>query len=103
MEIDVAYVVDFLRPVWHVTCVFIGVVGAWVRHGAGDFGTQHLHQLLQEWNWSSRSIRLTESVFVIAFGVIVATAFVEPQSTRQALAAGLAWNRIVLMRVKGNE
>ena len=90
MEIDIT-----ILP-WIVAGAFF----SWMRHDAGYLGTKKLREIvLRKWlKMSDNGVSFGECLFVVIFGTMIASLYIDPQTPEQAFAAGVAWPRITELK-----
>ena len=80
----------------------LGVGAVWASWGTGRIGVVYLSEILAEAGWTKNQIAVVEFLLTMFLGVIFAVTFVEPETAKQALAAGMGWTSF-LTRPVGSE
>ena len=73
----------------------IGVFVLWATWGTGGLSVKHLNTALSQLGIPSSWLFLVEFGVTMVSGVVVAIAFVEPETAQQAIAAGMGWTGLV--------
>ena len=86
-------------PEYGGTNVFFTAVGVfliWAAWGKGKLSVMYLNARLAKLGLSPNSLMVVEFLVTMILGVIVSIAFFDPQSARQAIAAGMGWTSLVV-------
>ena len=73
----------------------VGVFVLWASWGKGGLSVKYLNAALAQWGVPQNWLMLVEFVVTMAVGAIVAVVLVDPQTARQAIAAGMGWTGLV--------
>ena len=73
----------------------VGVFVIWAAWGKGRLTVKYLSACLSALGLSSNWLLLVEFLVTMSVGVVVAIAFFDPQTARQAIAAGMGWTSLV--------
>ena len=85
-------------PTYDASSVFftaLGVFAVWASWGKGRLGVAYITDRLSEIGFSSNLLLVIELLFVMVLGVLLAIAFVQPETPQQAIAAGMGWTGLV--------
>ena len=73
----------------------MGVFVLWASWGTGGLSFKHLNIALSQLGIPPDWLILVEFGVTMVSGVVVAIAFVEPQTAQQAIAAGMGWTGLI--------
>ena len=85
-------------PTYDAASVFftaLGVFAVWAAWGKGRLGVAYITDRLSGVGLSANSLLVIEFLLVLALGVLLAVAFVQPQTPQQAIAGGMGWTGLV--------
>ena len=85
-------------PLYNFTNIFytaIGVFFIWASWGTGRLSVKYLNSTLATFGLSSNWLMVVEFLVAMVMGVVIAIAFVNPQTPQQAIAAGMGWTSLV--------
>ena len=85
-------------PVYSGVNVFytaVGVFVIWASWGTGRLSVKYLNVRLADLGLSPNFLLFVEFIVTMAVGVLVAIAFVNPQTAPQAIAAGMGWTSLI--------
>ena len=86
-------------PEYGVANVFftaVGVFSIWASWGKGRLSVKYLNAVLADLGLSPNWLIAVEFLVTMVLGVVLSIAFVEPQTARQAIAAGMGWTSLVV-------
>ena len=86
--------VEFQGPIFALEPMIytgVGVVVFWVKLGDQRVKVFGVSRVLEQVGVSTRTSIIVEFFTVLALGIVVATAFIQPATAEQAIAAGLGW------------
>ena len=72
----------------------LGVFFVWASWGKGRLSVRYLNSILAQ-RLSKNQLLLVEFLVTMGSGVIFAITFVEPQTAKQAIVAGMGWTSLV--------
>ena len=81
--------------------VLFGVLVLWFKEGTRVYSPESFEEMLERIRVPEGLAIFLVSIVTIAVGVVVAAVFAEPQTPRQAIAAGLAWTGFLPPKLKG--
>ena len=73
----------------------IGVFFVWASWGTGRLSVKYLNTVLAAIGLSANWLMAVEFLVAMVMGVLIAIAFVDPQTAPQAIAAGMGWTSLV--------
>lgn len=73
----------------------LGVFVIWASWGAGRLSVKYLNARLADLGLSPNWLLVVEFLVTMVVGVLVAIAFVNPQTAPQAIAAGMGWTSLI--------
>lgn len=74
----------------------VGVFLIWASWGTGKLSVMYLNARLAKFGLSPKGLMVVEFLVTMILGVVIAIAFVEPKTARQAIAAGMGWTSLVV-------
>lgn len=86
-------------PEYGGTTIFFTAVGVfliWAAWGKGQLSVMYLNARLAKLGLSPNWLMVVEFLITMILGVLVAIAFFDPKSARQAIAAGMGWTSLVV-------